>query len=72
MTPRHTGVLEWTRQRRTVSNTGLLKSLTIVWGNLETPDRDFLAVIGTFPYIGDGTDGDWTTTHSGDSIRYDI
>ena len=72
MTTSHTGVVEWTRQRRAALNTNLLNSLTIVQGDLQTLDDDFLALIGTFPYVCDGTSGDWTTAHSGDPIRYDM
>jgi len=66
------GVLEQTRQRRVVPTTDLVNGLVIFRADLQAPDRDFLAATGTFPYIGDGTEGDWTVTHPGDLTGYDV
>jgi len=55
-----------------VQNANLLKVLVIIRGNPQRLDRDSLVVISAFPYVGDGTGGDWAITHSGDLIRYDV
>ena len=54
-----------------VSNTNL-EGLITIRGNLQTLDGDFLGAIIAFPYIGNGTNGDWTVAHSGDFTRYDV
>jgi len=66
------GVLERARRRRAVPTTDLVNGLMIFRADLQAPDRDFLAATGTFPCVGDGTEGDWTVTHPGDLVGYDV
>ena len=66
------GCSEQTRWRRVVPTTDLVNVFFIFRPDLQAPDRDLLAATGTFPYIGDGTEGDWTVTHPVDLVGYDV
>ena len=49
MTAAPTGILERARSRHAAPTTNLLEGLIVVQGSSQTPDRDFIVVIGAFP-----------------------